>query len=288
MPQNARIAVIILNYNGGEALLRAVQSVLAGSIVPRLYVVDNASTDGSGEHALRHFPNIIYLRNGENVGFAAGMNVGLRQALTDGAEYYWLLNDDTEVRESALEELLVAAERFPQAGLLSPAIYELDGITPWFLGGSISYFRMRTSHSKKIYPKREGIIASEFLTGCALFFSRAVIETCGFLDEHYFLYYEDAAYCVRARQRGFSPALVLSARVRHAERRRASEEQVYWLVRSGIRFFRTMSPWYWQPWISLYLGLRKAKNAIELLLSPSPIAQAVRRAYTDASRETYA
>jgi len=286
MTEAKRVAAIILNFNGGRGLLEALKALFESSSIPTVYIVDNASTDDSAHEAVRHYPAIRLIKNEKNLGFAGGMNIGLRQALIDGAEYFWLLNDDAVAEPTALEELLRATRRRPEAGLWSPAIYEMNGTTPWFLGGRVSYFRMRTEHLQKKMSQKSDI-SSEFLTGCALFIGRPTLETCGLLDEHYFLYYEDAEYSLRAKRNGWLPTVVLSSRVRHAELSRDNPHKSYWLVRSGIRFFRTMSPWYWRPWVTLYLFMRKLKNTLELAAGPSPVAREVRRAYTDASQDRY-
>lgn len=278
---NSPVLAIVLNYHGGAMTEKCLRSLRQGTVVPDILIVDNASTDASLAKLGERFPGIEVIRNVTNLGFAGGMNVGLRAALARGYRYAWILNQDATADAVALERLLERAEQYPREGLWSPAIFTPGG-TPWFIGGCISFFRMRTTHCDpsgvhaSVYP-------SEYLTGCALLLSRAVLETAGLLDERYFLYYEDAAYSLAARRAGFLPTVVTTARVCHAETSRHSPEKIYWLVRSGLEFFRRETPWYWRWWREVFIRLRRIKNRIELSVAPNPVARSVRQAYTDAS-----
>ncbi|MEP7162210.1 MAG: glycosyltransferase family 2 protein [Candidatus Moraniibacteriota bacterium] len=280
--KNTKVCAIVLNWNDGEATAKCMESILAGTIVPAVIIVDNASTDGSRVLLESRFPGLTILKNKKNLGFSGGMNVGIRFGTSNGADFFWLLNNDTVVEREALEELLGVAREHPECGLFSPVIYTEDGKALWFLGGRISYLRMRATHLLTTSEEKE-VSSSEYLTGCALFLSRTLVEKINLLDESYFLYYEDVAYSLSARRAGFSPSVVRKAKVFHGEKSRTNPEKTYWLVRSGIHFFRVESPWYWRPWIETLLLLRKIKNTLDLFLSPTPIAREVKRAYTDAS-----
>ena len=272
--EGKRVQAIVLNYNGGEEVLETIASLLAGSVRPEILVVDNASTDHSRERIAEAFPSVTLIFNKENQGFAAGMNIGLRYGLERGAHFFWLINNDAVVTRNALENLLRIATDVPKS-ILSPAIYTPSG-KPWFLGGKISFFRMRAYHSAL-----QKNTSNEYLTGCALLIPRQAIEQVGFLDERYFLYYEDAAYSQKARRAGFDLLVVPEAKVMHAEKSQENPKKIYWLVRSGILFFREASPWYWRPWIAIYLHLRKLKNFFECTFFPNENAHMVRQAYRD-------
>lgn len=269
-----RVVAIILNFNGGETVLMTLRSLIAGKIRPQIIVVDNASSDESSEKIRRQFPEVNIIKNEVNLGFAGGMNVGIRSALRDGdAQFLWLLNNDCWVDEGALAALLAFASAHPQVGLMSPRI-DLPGGEPWFSGGAIDWRRMRAVH-------RVGEM--QYISGCAPLLCRRLAESIRF-DERYFLYYEDVAFSLAAQKAGFALALVPSARVVHAAERTGSPEATYWLVRSGLEFFlREASP-FWQWWYRIFLPLRYAKNFLVRKLFPQdPIAHVIARAYTDAS-----
>ncbi len=113
---------------------------------------------------------------------------------------------------------------------------------------------------------------------------KEVFKKIGLLDENFFLYYEDADFCRRAGKEGFRSAVVSSAGVKHYEKSEENKRaKTYWLVVSGVYFFRKNSPWFLKPWIFIYLAARKIKNKIDLALGKGgKLAKEVARAYKDA------
>jgi hypothetical protein len=281
MAASPKVGIIVLNYNGKDCLLACLES-LSGLEYPNWegIVVDNASSDGSLLAAEKAFPQLTFVRNAKNEGFAKGMNVGIQQALARGAEWCWIVNYDTKIDPAALACLVAAAGRHPQAGLLSPIIYEERNTRPWFAKGHINFLRMRALHSDP--DKRElasESYSSEFLTGCALLIKKELIETIGFLDERFFLYYEDADYSLRATQAGFSCLVVPGAQVWHAEVSRTRPEKIYFLVYSGLLFFEKHASFFSRPYFWAYVTIRRAKNAFDVAFRKSVAASEVRRAY---------
>lgn len=284
MSQQPRVSVcaIVLSYNAREDLVEALRFLEKSSFPTDILVVDNSSENDPSLYLRENFPRVNVKRLSLNKGFAGGMNEGIRWALERKYDFVWLINQDARVERGALIQLLEVATQNSQSGLVSPIILKQDG-TPWFLGGKISYGRMRAFHTKDLQQKP--FFESEYLTGCALLLSRNLILKIGLLDEGYFLYYEDVEYSLRARRYQFIPLVVPAAKVVHTEQSSFREEKIYWLVRSGIRLFRNESPWYWRPWIEIFLLLRRLKNTLEKWLWPSRIASLVGQAYTDASHE---
>lgn len=278
--QRVSVCAVVLSYNAREELVRALQSLKISSTRVDVVVVDNHSSIDPTAVLHKDFPEITVLRLSENGGFARGMNVGMRYALENAYDFVWLINQDAEIEKETLTQLLEVAMEDNRYGLLSPGIMNQNG-APWFFGGKISYRKMKTLHLTKLRTER--FFESEYLTGCALLLSRQLVEQIGFLNEQYFLYYEDAEYSMKAKRAGFLPIVVPGARVKHSETSERNNEKIYWLVRSGLRFFQTMSPWYWKAWIIFFTKLRRLKNTLEQHVRPSEIASLVGRAYTDAS-----
>ncbi len=266
MSDSPKVFVVILNWNGGDRLAACLRSVFAlayGNF--EVVVVDNASRDGSLEVAKNLFSRAHFVLNPENIGFAAGMNVGIRFALSKGAEYVWILNNDTECDRKALSELVLAAQSSESPELFSPRILTPEGVE-WFAGGRIDYIRMRALHVKSVDAiKANDPYPTGYLSGCALFIPRKVIERVGLFDEAYFLYYEDADYSVRAAGKGVERLVVPKATVIHAEISSQNPEKTYWLVISGLRFFRSHTPLALRPWVAFYIVLRRVKNGIDKL-----------------------
>ncbi len=278
-----RVAVIILNYHG-EHVLPACLDSLVKTLEPRdrILVVDNGGETEILEEMKEKFPRIETLRLPKNIGFAGGMNAGLRYFETGkSCDAYWLLNNDTIVAPTALASLKLAAQSNVEKSILSPLILSSPGGPVWFSGGKIDFFRMKTVHFQS-FPGKNAF-TSDFLTGCALFIPASIIRSLGLLAERYFLYAEDAEYSLRAKRCGIGRYIVPSAVVYHSEESEKSPTKLYWLVRSSAEFFLRESRGFWHFWVRGYYLLRRVKNRLRLIISNSPLAREVERAYTDVS-----
>jgi GT2 family glycosyltransferase len=273
-----KVFVIVLNYNGGKTIKPCLESVF-GSDYPNFeaIVVDNASRDGSFELAKKFFSKANFILNGENLGFAAGNNVAIRFALEKFADYIFLLNSDAQVGKNTISRLVAEAEKNEKAGVISPVIY-CPGGKIWHAGGRISWFKMRTVHEFEI--KSNIPYETEFSSGCAMLVKKDVFRKIGLLSEKYFLYYEDADFCLRARKKRFQCLVVPGAEVFHWEKSQENQRsKTYWLVLSGLIFFKKNTPVIFRPWVSFYLILRKIKNWRDVRFTKSELAKIVQKAY---------
>jgi len=276
-----KVAIIVLNFNGAAVLRKCLASLFKVRY-PNLeiIVVDNNSEDGSLEDARKGFSRATYIKNEENIGFAAGNNVGIRFALDRLADYVLLLNNDTEVAENFLESLILLAEEDKTIGILSPLIFKGKTKEVWFSGGEIDWLKMKSGHRKELI--NQNYYQNDFITGCAMLVKKEVFSKIGLLDEDYFLYYEDADFSYRAVQSGFKLAVVAKSHVYHFEKSEDRKlNKLYWLVFSGLIFFKKNSALWLKPWIFSYRIMRRIKNKKDLAENPSEKAQIVRKAYLD-------
>lgn len=214
-----RIVISIINYRTGSMTLDCVQSVLddLGEIDGFVVVVDNASGDGSAEQieawiAAHSQSPVKLVRSATNTGFSGGHNQAI--AAVD-AHFYLLLNSDAILRPGFLGTMLSTAEKDPEAGLFAPRIAWEDG-TP-----QVSTFRFASPVSEFIRGANTGILTRllkrwEVSMGtepdpksigwasfACIVLRRDMIVDIGPMDEGYFLYFEDAEYCLRARRAGW-------------------------------------------------------------------------------------
>lgn len=276
-----KVGIIVLNYNGKRCLLACLESLDRLAYAEKeVIVVDNHSTDDSLQEAEQRFPHFTFIRNDKNEGFAKGMNIGMRVALLQGAAWCWIFNSDAIADPQALSHLIRAAEKNPGAGLLSPVISETKSDCLWFAKGRIDFLRMRTVH---ILPTTQELAApaypSEFLTGCALFIKKELIDAIGFLDERFFLYYEDADYSLRAARAGYTCLVVPLARVRHAEESSRNTQKIYFLVYSGLLFFYKWVSFPLRLYLWVYVTMRRVKNLVDRACGNTKASQEVYRAY---------
>jgi GT2 family glycosyltransferase len=248
------VACVVLNWNGWHDTLNCL-ACLKRLEYPELTVliVDNGSTDGSVARIREAFPDIPVIETGANLGFAAGNNIGIRAALEGGADYVWVLNNDTQPRSEALTGLVRHAEADPSLGAVGSVLPYVDDtarIQAWG-GGRINIWTARVVHARA--PKEERWF--EFLTAASVLLRREALETCGLFDEGFFLYWEDVDLSYRLRKHGWKLGVAPDSIVPHREH--ASTGRDYRVldrhaVASGIRFMRKHSP---APWLSIPLLL---------------------------------
>lgn len=219
MREIPRVSIIVLNLNGYQDTRDCLESLRQVHYRNfEVVLVDNGSSDNSGERLCREFPEIHLIRSEQNVGFTGGNNLGIAQALNNGADYVLLLNNDTFVDPDFLTQLVQVGESDQQIGILGPKIfYASDPDRVWFAGGYINYRSGRCAHVGHDETQRDDNVAEStaWITGCALLIKSHVLKTVGFLDNRLFVYWEDADLCMRVRESGLKCVLVPSARVWH-------------------------------------------------------------------------
>ncbi len=270
--------VIVLNWNGAEDTAACLESLRAVSVPPGVtwtrLVVDNGSTDGSLDTLPGRFPEVRFLATGENLRWAGGNNRGLELSRAEGADGVFLLNNDTLVEPGALAELVAAVRAHPEGGLFGPTILSFDGARIWSAGGDWWPWLGWGAHRGLGAPWRgaadapgargRDAVPCTSLTGAALYVTRACLDAVGGLDEAYYLYAEDADWCVRARRGGFACLWAPRAIVRHrvsGSSGAASPFKAYHRTRGGLRLAATQGrPWHlltW-PWASAALLLAQS------------------------------
>lgn len=248
-----RVYVLLLNWNGWRDTLECLASLQHleydnFSVV----VLDNGSTDDSVKRIQEAFPSVILIENGQNRGFAAGNNVGIQYALERGGDYIWLLNNDTIVDPNALSALVEMAESNPRLGAVGSVLYYLEepGRVQAWGGGWVSLVFGTAMHfTSPVSRERIG-----YLTGASILIRRAALEHVGYLDEGFFMYWEDVDYCFRLRKAGWQLAVAGESRVLHKESSSVSGRSPARDLLAGIsavRFFRRHAP---VPILPLVLG----------------------------------
>lgn len=208
------ISVVIPNYNGSDYLRACLDSVLAGSLVPKIIVVDNGSSDCSCEMVEKEYPQVLLLRLKANTGFCHAVNAGLHLVRTP---YAMLLNNDTSVERDCLQKLLCAMEKRTscfavQARMLSmkePDRIDDDGDLYNALGWAFA----RHKNAEKGKAAAAPLFAA--CAGAALY-RMSVFEEIGWFDERHYCYLEDLDIGWRAQIFGHRSYLEPGAEVFHA------------------------------------------------------------------------
>lgn len=281
MKKYPKIFVVVLNYNGKDTIIDCLKSIYQADYNNyELIVIDNNSNDGSFELAKNYFASAHFIKNEKNIGFAAGNNIGIRFALEKMGDYVFLLNNDATIEKNTLSRLVEIAENNQKTGIVSPVIFKENGQDIWFAGGKIKWLTMKAVHLFK--PISQTPYETQYISGCAMLIRKDVFREIGLFDERFFLYYEDADFCVRAGRKGFKVFIAPNVRVQHCEKSEQNiGNKIYWLVISGIIFFKKNSPIMLKPWISFYLFSRRMKNWFDVKVKKDNISKAVQKAYQD-------
>jgi N-acetylglucosaminyl-diphospho-decaprenol L-rhamnosyltransferase len=213
----ADLAVVVVNHNAGAFLHRCMESVrvAAGDIRTEVVVIDNASTDGSGDRIAETHPEARLIRNGGNRGFAAAANQGIRAT---SASFILLLNPDAEIVGGTLAAVVKVARERPRAAAVGVLVRNPDGsIQPSarrvprlgealghaFLGPLWPENRFTRSYTMAAWD-RASERAVEWVSGSAMLLRREALEQVGLFDQGYFMYVEDVDLCTRLRRTGWS------------------------------------------------------------------------------------
>lgn len=219
-----KLTISIVNYNGGKYLLSCLDSLekVKEEVEFDVYVVDNASTDGSLEKAKEKYPEFNFILNKENLGFGKAHNLVLKKAKTP---FILILNPDCEVFPGTLEYLIDYMDKNPKVGVCSPKIEKPDGTldiashrgfpTPW---ASFLYFFLKND---RLYHLTDRDMAKvheiDSAVGAFMLIRKSVLDKVGFFDEDYFLYGEDLDLCFRIKKAGFKVMYVPQVKIKHVK-----------------------------------------------------------------------
>ena len=203
-----RVAAVVVNYNGKEITLQAVES-LRKMTYPNfdLVVLDNASTDGSPETLAQVYPDLKQVKVEVNRGSSSGYAHGFRWAFENGYDYVLLLNNDIEVEPDMLTELVKVAESAPDVGCVGPKCYfHGDRKRLWSAGGILRFRESITRErgygeiDRGQYDRDAEV---DYVNGCAILIRRAAAEAAGMWDDIFYICVDDADFCTRVKRHGF-------------------------------------------------------------------------------------
>ena len=224
------LSVVFLSYNTRDLTEQALRTVLAAAegMEVEIFVVDNASHDGSADMVAEKFPNVKLLRNEDNVGSAAGNNVALRQVV---GEYVLIINTDTIVRRDTLRALAGFLDEHPEVGACGCKILDPDGTLQLdsrrgFPSPMAAFCKM--SGLSRLFPDHPSIsryhmtyldpeqtAEVEVLSGSCMMVRKAAMDQVGLLDEDYFMYGEDIDWCYRIHKAGWKIFYVPTTEIIH-------------------------------------------------------------------------
>jgi GT2 family glycosyltransferase len=235
------MAIIVLNWNRIEATRRCVSSLPADDRRWHAFVVDNGSVPAQRADQ-QSLPNsrVTILTSPTNLGFAGGVNLGLREAMREGFQQFLLLNNDALLVPGALEPLRRSIT--PGVAAVCPMIVDAKSGRVWSVGGVIHWRRGLTGsnfHGARPEDVPHASTECDFGSAACLLLSAAAVGEVGLFDETYFAYWEETDWCVRARRAGFrivtSP---LSTAIHEGGVSTSAQARLYFMVRNCLLFMR--------------------------------------------------
>jgi GT2 family glycosyltransferase len=259
------LAIVVVNYNVKELLHRCLNSVFAsrGNITYEVCVVDNDSTDGSADMVATDFPDVILIRNEENVGYPTANNQGLRRFAADDPSkesrprYCLLLNPDTEVPSDGFAKLIEYMDGQPDIGVVGPKLVLSDGSLDLacrrgFPTPTVSFYHMLGlsrlfPHSRRFarynmtYLDENETAEVDSVVGAFMMVRTAAINQVGLMDEQFWMYGEDLDWAKRIKDAGWKVVYFPEVMALHVKRASSRHSK-----RAQIEFYRAMLIFYYK------------------------------------------
>lgn len=237
------VSLITVNFNTTADTLEFLESVQKLSYPHvEVIVIDNASKENPAEEITRKFPDITFLRSEENLGFAGGNNLGVKEAK---GKYLFFLNNDTVLYQDFIEPIVSFMETHPEVGMATPKILFGDEKTIQYVGSkAISPYTakgLRLHAGVQDTGQFDKAYETDLGHGAALIVPRKVIDEVGHMPEVYFLYYEEHDWCQRVKDAGYKIYFIGLSKIVHKQSMSTGEGsplKTYYLTRNRILFVR--------------------------------------------------
>jgi GT2 family glycosyltransferase len=287
-----KVGVILLNWNTPVHTANCIKSLkrYCDEQLFDIIVADNGSTDGSLASLQNQFPDLTYIDNRENLGFAEGNNRGLTYSIENRYTYSLVINTDTLVDEDIVSALSTHLEHYPAAAIVQPAIYWMHNKTTIWNGEGCFNRLFGLMYSDKKRPSQNNSLnqftIAKWATGCCMLISNAALIKCGLFNSRFYLYYEDVELSFRMRDHGYELHYLPSSKMYHEAGVSAKVEKKegvlspvihYYISRNRLWFLRRYgSPVYYPVYILgsvfyyttlwLYFKLRRRNEKAAFLI----------------------
>lgn len=215
-----KVSVIIVTYNAMKWAERCFYSLRQSSVPLDCIVIDNGSTDGTQDYIRHNFPEVDFVQSPKNLGFGKANNIGIEKAYKNGADFFYLMNQDAWLYEDSIQKLLDAFEKHPkkeEIGILSPMHIDGSGkLLDIFLDKYIAHNFEKTRLISDLYfQSLKPFYELSFINAAHWLLPRKTIETVGGFNPYFFHYGEDVEYINRVQFHQKKLLLVPSSKVVH-------------------------------------------------------------------------
>lgn len=212
------LRIIVLVYNSVEDTLDCLASIQDSGLLGKTLLVDNGSRREVADQILAAYPDLDYLRNEENLGFAGGNNTGIRKTIDDGAEYIFILNNDTVIFHDTLPILVDFMAQNPKVGAIAPVNFYFDNPNQVWQSGVVLKDPIRhrgydqAIHDFGSTPDYRDV---DYLPGSSILFRKDALLQTGLFDEWFFLTYEETDLCFRIKKNGWRVVSTIRSKILH-------------------------------------------------------------------------
>jgi GT2 family glycosyltransferase len=260
-----RLGIVVLNWNGAAHTVACLESLAHESLLEAasVVVVDNGSTDGSDRRISSWIDQQAGVRaqlllSDANLGYGAGNNLGIKLLLDAGADWIWILNNDTRLLPGGGSAVLDALPT-SSADVLGVRLRTLDGREVLGAGRILP----TGSRTRPLATTAGPNVRIDYIHGASMLVRREVFETCGLLVEDHFLFWEEAEFCARAMSNGFQLGVLDQVTVEHVEGatsgaggwRRGTTTSHFYAARGMVLFLRRRSRRKLLPAVAMRVGL---------------------------------
>ncbi len=279
------LSIVIVSYNTCGLLEKCLRSVMefTQGLAYEIFVVDNASRDGSAEMVRSKFPTVTLIANPENLYFTKANNQALK--LSKG-RYYLILNPDTFIRGNTFKTLTDFMDATPRTGACGPKFLNADGtlqgighrfptlafaVSEWSFFAA--FFPDNPIRRHRVYGDSQGLEVQEIEAtgGSCMMVRKEAAAKVGFLDEGFLMYAEETDWCKRIRNAGWKIFYVPQASITHYSQKSSEQSSPFWIetirTNSLLHYFRKHAGllvfillW---PLSRLYLGILFLRRAVD-------------------------
>lgn len=240
-----KVSIILVNYNGEKYNTECINSILSNEYKNiEIIVVDNCSTDNSLELLKRIFKDkITIIESKYNGGFSYANNLGIEYSINNNTDYIMLLNNDTVIKPNAIKIMVDTVEQIDDCVVVPKIKYYDDRNMIWYAGGKIDWkmgnaihYGLNDTDNSKYNVKKK----INFATGCCMILSKSTFDKIGYLDENYFLYFEDVDYSMKINNSKcniiYEPLAEIYHKVSATTGGKDSSMFIYYITRNRLAF----------------------------------------------------
>ncbi len=243
MNPKPQVTCILVNWNRWQDTLECLEALSKSTYTNvTTIVVDNGSTDDSVSRIKVAYPAVLLLESGSNLGFAGGNNIGIRKSLENGADFVWLLNNDTKPAPDALAALVGKALSGPKIGAVSSVCYyaSTPSVVQVWAGAQLNLWIGYGKNSTEPHPDTW----FDSLYGASMLITTDALREVGLLDQGFFHYWEETEFCLRLRKNRWRLAAAPDSHILHKVGKSTGDRYLLdrYFTASGLRLLRRHSP----------------------------------------------